>query len=144
SPGPVIGVPSSRISPSVGVLSPPSRSSSVDLPQPLGPTSTTNSPRATSRENRSTAVNSVRRLDFPSFTVNFLVTPRKVMWAVTSGSLLRQAVELVGVHIGQLQLPRLELAAFGQPLHPGAELALLDHPAGARDAGRTPKLQRRG
>ncbi len=51
----VMSCPSSQISPAVGRSSPPSRYSSVDLPQPLGPIIATVSPRATSRSTSSTA-----------------------------------------------------------------------------------------
>src|SRR4029077_8554941 len=58
------------ISPSVGRSSPPIRFSSVDLPEPEGPTIDTISPRATSRSRRWSAVT----LRLPS---NCLETPRR-------------------------------------------------------------------
>ena len=47
--------PASQTSPAVGRSSPPSRCSSVDFPQPLGPITATVSPGATSRSTPSTA-----------------------------------------------------------------------------------------
>src|SRR6185369_1746655 len=48
------GLPSSRISPSVGVSNPASIISVVVLPEPEGPSSVRNSPRSMSRSSRST------------------------------------------------------------------------------------------
>src|SRR5688572_1104148 len=52
-----MGTPSSKIWPLDGCVSPPSRSMSVDLPQPLGPTSTMNSPSRTLSDTLSSAEN---------------------------------------------------------------------------------------
>src|SRR5688572_12162120 len=53
-----MGSPSSKIWPLDGCVSPPSRSMSVDLPQPLGPTRTMNSPARTLSDTLSSAENS--------------------------------------------------------------------------------------
>src|SRR6185369_7610056 len=77
SPGPVTGRPSSSASPEVGRLSPPSRSSSVDLPQPLGPTSTKNCPLWISKVTSDSAVTSPPRLE------NTLPTRLRLIFTVT-------------------------------------------------------------
>jgi hypothetical protein len=54
-PYPVIGAPPRRISPAVGGMKPAMMLSSVDLPQPLGPTMQMNSEAAMSKLTVSTA-----------------------------------------------------------------------------------------
>ena len=44
---PLTGAPMTRTSPALGLASPVTRLSVVDLPQPVGPTTATNSPRST-------------------------------------------------------------------------------------------------
>ena len=56
---PATSRPSISMEPLVGVSSPPSRFSSVDLPQPLGPMTATNSPGSTVRSTSSSAVTAV-------------------------------------------------------------------------------------
>ena len=53
--GPVTRSPSQSTVPWVGRRSPATNESSVDLPQPLGPTMATNSPSGTSRSMSSSA-----------------------------------------------------------------------------------------
>ena len=65
------GFDSSRTSPEVGVSSPPTMRMSVVLPQPEGPTNTTNSLRATS------SVNGAMTSSRPEFVANDLVTSSK-------------------------------------------------------------------
>src|SRR6185369_17032960 len=62
--GPVIGCPPCRSPPAVGVSSPARSLSRVDLPQPLGPMMTTNSPRETARSMPWTAT-TARSVDSP-------------------------------------------------------------------------------
>src|SRR5499427_3260285 len=55
-PGRVIGAPASRITPSTGCMKPAIALSSVDLPQPEGPSTTKRSPAKTSNPTRQVAV----------------------------------------------------------------------------------------
>ena len=55
-PGLVIGLPASRNAPSTGCMKPAIALSSVDLPQPDGPSSTKRSPVKTSKLTRQVAV----------------------------------------------------------------------------------------
>ena len=57
--------PWTSTSPLVGRSSPPSRLSSVDLPQPLGPVTATNSPWATARSTSSSAVTAAAPVPVP-------------------------------------------------------------------------------
>ncbi len=75
-PGPETGTPSTRMRPLLGLVSPPRRSSRVDLPHPLGPTRTRNSPLRISRSTSEIAVNSllVPRGRVSARMVKFFVT----------------------------------------------------------------------
>src|SRR5688572_7286064 len=81
-PGPVTGRPSTSTLPRVGVTRPARMPSSVDLPQPLGPTMVRNSPAGTSRSRPSRASTRSR--------VNGLTyscpRPRRAILAVTAGA----------------------------------------------------------
>ena len=57
-PGRVTGSPPTLIRPPVGASKPATMNRSVDLPQPLGPSTETNSPSATEKSMRSIAVTS--------------------------------------------------------------------------------------
>ena len=73
-PMPRTGSPPTRTSPSVGSSRPLTRVSVVDLPQPVGPTTATNSPRPTVRSSSRTAVCSA-----PDGVLNALLAPRSSM-----------------------------------------------------------------
>src|SRR5579864_3109446 len=95
--------PSMRISPALGVSSPPIRFNNVDLPEPEGPTMETSSPRPTSRSTSSRAV--TPRL--PSKRLDTLV--RRIMiffddsgWRndALSCTLLRCGIVRIGIDTG--------------------------------------------
>src|SRR6201996_647654 len=147
SPGPATRLPSTRISPLLGSLSPARRSSSVDFPQPLGPARTRNSPSPTSRLMSRTAAKFLRPRRGPSVsrTENSLLTwsivsfGLAVVIAATSCKGVRVSffvlgVEFVGVQIARFQLAGFEFAFFFEPFRPGGEFARFDHAAGIDDA----------
>src|SRR5690606_23737266 len=115
-----------------GRVRPPSRSSRVDLPQPLGPTRTVNSPAAISRSMPSSAVSRVARAGEPAsrprrLTVKSLRTCSSTSLgtgddvdAVTMSAPTRRGggraapaglVEVVGVQLGQGDLVLVDVAA---------------------------------
>src|SRR5919206_601003 len=64
APGPRIGLPSSRISPSLGARKPAMAESSVVLPQPEAPITTTNSPSSMARSTCDSASTTTLRLRY--------------------------------------------------------------------------------
>src|SRR5262245_22885146 len=95
--GPVTGLPRSRTSPAVGVSRPPTIRITVVLPQPDGPTSTTNSPWPMPRSRGSTTGTTPW-----APCANDLVSPRNSMKAVPGSAKIaepasvEQADPLVG------------------------------------------------
>src|SRR5262245_59711788 len=77
--GPVTGLPLSRTSPAVGVSRPPTIRMTVVLPQPEGPTKTTNSPSPIERSSGSMTLTSR-----PFSCSKTLVSPRNSMKSVRS------------------------------------------------------------
>src|SRR5688572_23246990 len=96
-----MGAPSSKICPLDGCVSPPSRSMSVDLPQPLGPTRTMNSPSRTLSDTFSSAENlSPER---PLRTGNVLLTDTNSILLLAL-KLSSSAAHLTGLEIRRLPL----------------------------------------
>src|ERR1700722_19009913 len=73
---PASSLPSNVAWPDVTLVSPASTSSSVDFPQPEGPTTVKSSPRMTSRSTGPSACTSA----WPSWPGKTLVTPRRLIW----------------------------------------------------------------
>src|SRR6185437_1435244 len=80
---PLSALPSNVTVPAVAAVMPDNRSSSVDLPQPEGPTTVKNSPRVTSRSIGPSACTS----GCPSWPRNTLVTPRRLIWVAALSSM---------------------------------------------------------
>src|SRR5215216_5745798 len=87
---PATGLPSSVTVPSVGVFRPAIISSSVDFPQPEGPTTTKNSPRIRSRSIGPSALTS----RCAAVAGKTRVTPRSATW--TSGTSVGFLLQIVG------------------------------------------------
>src|SRR6187402_98964 len=101
-----------RTLPELGLSRPAATLSSVDLPQPVGPTTETNSPSPTARSTSFTAVYEPP----PPRAANVQVTPSKASAAATEsavlgGGLPREAVveRLVEVHLAGALHRGLEL-----------------------------------